>query len=216
MLNPELYAKWNQMQRCGARELIEEYKTKLAWRADGNDSWIDVGCASGDITADFILPILPPNFERLIGIDISEQMIAYSREKYLQPKVEFEQFDLTDPNIQQFSAVDHISSFYCLQMIPDQKAAVQNIYNLLKPGGDCLLLFSVHAPFVYTFKELARHPKWAKYMKDYKNSISPFFNAENSMADFENLLKGHKFSNYHIESRELYFDFDGIDYFKSK
>ena len=36
---------------------------------------LDVGCGSGDVLVDTILPKLPENFIEIVGVDISDEMI---------------------------------------------------------------------------------------------------------------------------------------------
>lgn len=216
MNNPQQYSKWNGLQRRDVSYVLDKYKNKLAWRADGQDSLIDVGSGTGDVTIDLILPILPTNFERLIGIDKSEKMILHSNRKYSRPNIEFKQFDIAADDIEQLPKVDHIMSFYCLHWVPDQNTAFQNIYNLLKPGGDCLLLFPVDFPFYHALKKMVSNPRWAKYLKAIDNTFTPYVNSKTPDADFKQILRDCKFSHYHTELVDMNFEFDDIDHLRSK
>lgn len=80
MNNPVVYDQSNNLQRQEVRKLLQKYKNKIIWRRDGKDL-LDIGCGSGNITIDFLLPMLPSNFERLMGIDKSEKMVFHAREK---------------------------------------------------------------------------------------------------------------------------------------
>lgn len=110
MNNPVVYDQSNNLQRQEVRKLLQKYKNKIIWRRDGKDL-LDIGCGSGNITIDFLLPMLPSNFERLMGIDKSEKMVFHAREKYSQPKVEFEQFDIVSDKISKLPKFDHIYHF---------------------------------------------------------------------------------------------------------
>lgn len=94
MDNPELYIQANQPQRFGALEALQDSSSTINWRCDGRDSIIDAGCGPGDVTVDILMPYLPANFIRLVGIDISKEMIGYARRTYVHPNLSFELFDL--------------------------------------------------------------------------------------------------------------------------
>lgn len=81
-----LYHKANQAQRYNAQQALQEFAIIFEWRSDGRDSVLDAGCGTGDVTFDLLLPILPPNFERVVGVDISKEMIEYARETQLHPR----------------------------------------------------------------------------------------------------------------------------------
>lgn len=157
MNRPELYTQVNKIQRRDAQEMLEDFAGKIGWRLDGNDSILDAGCGSGDVTVDILLPVLPKNFHRLVGIDISKQMIDYARKTQIHPKLSFEQFDLcTDlekhplTNLQQF---DHIFSFYTFHRVPDKTMCIKNFNKLLGTNGDLLLLFAGNHPIYDAYKE---------------------------------------------------------------
>lgn len=179
-----------------------------------------MGCGSGDVTIDYILPILPKNFERLIGVDISEQMIRFAREQYPHPKIAFERFDLSieleKQLLRQVEPVDHITSFYCLHWIQNQEKAAQNIYKLLKPDGDCLLVFLAQNPIFEIYKQMSQSIKWSKYMHDVDRFISPYQYSKNPADDFGQLLYSCGFTEYSVEIREKFFIFEGVDLLKSR
>lgn len=99
---------------------------------------LDVGCGPGDVTATVLLPFLPENFKRLVGADVSKEMVEFCRKTHKHPKLTFEQFKVDEElEKQEFSKLerfDHIFSFYCLHFVQNQKLALQNFYKLLNPG----------------------------------------------------------------------------------
>lgn len=125
MNRPELYHRANQVQRKDAKMVIQEFGNLFQWRLDGGDRVMDIGCGSANVTMDFLEPILPANYEKLIGSDISQKMVDFATETYCKtfPKVQFDQLDIGDDfmpkkYLEQF---DHITSFYCLHWISDTK-----------------------------------------------------------------------------------------------
>lgn len=157
MYDPELYHSSNQVQRRDARETLLSCPFVEDWHTG---SLLDIGCGSGDVTMEIIREVLPENFERLVGVDLSEEMVRFAREHYPHPSVSFEQLDigleLEKQNLNDIEPFDHITSFNCLHWITKtQPTTVENMYKLLKPGGDMLLLFVATHPIYKVFEELS-------------------------------------------------------------
>lgn len=125
MNKPELYHRANQAQRHDAKKVIEEYRDLLQWRLDGEDCVMDIGCGSGDVTLDFLEPLLPSSYKKLVGSDISMKMVRFAADTYRKafPKVEFVHLDIVDDCMPKkyLKHFDLITSFYCLHWIQDQK-----------------------------------------------------------------------------------------------
>lgn len=157
MDDPELYHSSNQVQRRDARETLFSCTFVEDWHTG---SLLDIGCGAGDVTMEIITEVLPTNFERLVGVDFSEEMVRFAREHYSHPCVSFEKLDigldLENQTLKDIEPFDHITSFNCLHWVTKrQPATVENMYKLLKPGGDMLLLFVVTHPIYKVFEELS-------------------------------------------------------------
>lgn len=123
MYKAKLYKTANELQRTDNKMVLSEFKNALKWK--GNDTLLDIGCGSGDVTVDMILPLMPSNFSLLMGVDVSNEMIKFARENYMNsvPKARFEQLDIGHPIIQSplVEQFDHITSFFCLHWIQNQR-----------------------------------------------------------------------------------------------
>lgn len=219
MENGALYQRSNGVQRRDAKQVLDEFSHLFQWRSDGKDLVLDIGCGSGDVTVDYILPILPLKFSRLVGADLSDGMLRYARENYGQyTKLSFEKLDIGIPiDLRAFpEPFDHITSFYCLHWIENQKQAMKNIYNLLTSEGDCLLVFLAENPIFEVYKQLSKKKKWAPFMLDVNRFISPYQHSENPADDFGNLLYATGFTEYSVVVREKLFVYDGLDVLKSE
>ena len=71
MNDAKLYIKSNSLQRNDAKNVMEEFGHLFDWKDDGSESLVDIGCGSGDVLMEFIFPIMPKKFERLVGLDVS-------------------------------------------------------------------------------------------------------------------------------------------------
>lgn len=214
-----LYQRANNLQRRDAKQVLEEFSGILQWRPDGEDSLLDIGCGSGDVTIDFILPLMPVKFSRLIGTDISEQMVRYAGEQYKHPKISFDKMDIASDlgkSIRNSEPFDHVMSFYCLHWIQNQEQAIQNIFNLLHTDGDCLLVFLANNPIFDIYKQLSENERWSKYMKDVNRFISPYQYSVNPADDFGALLYRNGFTEYSVEVRDKLFIFESVEMLKSK
>lgn len=115
MNRPHLYRKQNDHQRSNSSLALEKYGYLIQWRADGLDSLMDVGCGSGDVLFDIILPQMTPGAKpKVFGIDISRSMIEYCEKQFEAEKnVKFIQMDIL--KVSDFPTdheqVDHLTSF---------------------------------------------------------------------------------------------------------
>lgn len=130
MNNPKLYRQANALQRQDASEIIEEYFPKLKWHPDGLDSLIDVGSASGDVLMELIYPRMPVASQRIVCSDICAKMVEFARVSYQHlAKSEFRILDIAtqlDLPRDLYGQFDHVTSFYCLQLVKDQRYANLN------------------------------------------------------------------------------------------
>lgn len=135
--------------RLMGEEVIEEWfqwiKKSLGHTAPlGNKVILDVGCGTGSIAIR-----LAQEGYRLIGLDLSEDMLTVAREKMEQAKAEvlWIQQDMTE--IELSSPVDYVlclcDSLNYLLSEESVKHTFQRVSAALKPEG--LFLFDVHTPY---------------------------------------------------------------------
>lgn len=131
MNNANLYKKSNVLQRRDAKEIIEEFSNLFNWHWDGSDSLLDIGCGAGDVLVELLLPKIPIN-TKVVGIDVSKEMIKYANENYGNEehlkfyKVDIES-DFLDVDGSKMmtplspNSFNFISSFYTLHWIQNQR-----------------------------------------------------------------------------------------------
>lgn len=218
MNNAALYQRSNGQQRRDAELLINEFANIFRWRSDGCDSILDIGCGSGDVTMDFLLPILPKNFSRLTGFDLSTKMVEYARKKYANSRISFEQFnigiDLEKQSISDIEPFDHITSFYCLHWLQNQQKVAQNLYKLCKPNGDILIVFLTQHPYFDIYEQLAASERWAQHMTDVARFMPPFRKSDDAAEELSSILGEAGFRDYQVELREYKYIFHGINTLK--
>lgn len=213
-----LYKRSNGLQRRDAQQVISEFSHLFRWREDGTDSIMDVGCGSGDVTFDFLLPIMPEHCTRIIGTDISDEMVKFANKKYANNKIGFEQLDISgdiSKYINLNEQFDHIVSFYCFHWIQNQKNAVKNVHQLLLAGGDCLLVFLAKIPIFDIYKQMSKNKRWSKYMNDVDRFVSPYQHSKDPADEFGSLLYECGFTEFSVEMREKFFIYEGVELLKS-
>jgi len=109
----------------------------LAGAVDGL-SVLDVGCAAGHLSA-----LLAERGAKVLGIDVSEGMVAVAREKF-GDVARFEVSDVTRPLDVEDGSIDVITASLVLHYLKDWAATLAEFRRVLKPGG--ALVFSVHHP----------------------------------------------------------------------
>ena len=100
---------------------------------------LDLGCGCGGNCLDFV----HRGAHHVLGIDLSEKMLAAAREEASNPRIEYRRMDLCDLSgiSEQF---DMVYSSLAFDYIEDISKLFLEIYDLLKPGG--ILLFSQEHP----------------------------------------------------------------------
>jgi SAM-dependent methyltransferase len=143
-------ASWRGRQRGGDRPWTDEefYALGDDW-LDFHDHWqrygmlassvIEIGCGAGRITNH-----LARSFSKVVGSDVSEDMIAYARRRVTAPNIEWRVSDgLRLPAAD--SSIDAVFSCQVFQHFPNNKVQLlvfREIYRVLRPGGS----FIVHLP----------------------------------------------------------------------
>lgn len=216
--NADLYRRVTEYPRQVAKDILNEFSHRFKFRPDGQDSLLDIGCGPADITADIILPVLPKQFSRIVGADISESMLAEARSRLQHPNVAFERLDVgkqLDKGVWS-KPFDHITSFFCLQFATDERQIFTNIYDLLVDGGDCLLLIMDRLPAYDVVYHLGKSPKWAPYLQDI-DALMPYYQfVFDPVGDLEKTMKEIGFSEYSVQYRESHAVNETVNDFKGK
>ncbi|CAO1315338.1 unnamed protein product [Diamesa serratosioi] len=232
MNDAKLYHKSNTVQKRDANQILDEFSHLFNWRYDGTDSLLDIGSGTGDVLVELIIPRMPKNFAKVIGVDLSENMTRYAKEKHQNNHVDFYKVDFASDLLtseinscdekkgfllqsMELGNYDFITSFYCLHWIQNQNQAISNIYNLLKANGTCLMAFLVKHPVFDTYLELSRSIKYKDYMNDVDDYVSPYHFVENPLYVINKYLNAVGFKKSHVEIKEKFFIYDNLEILKS-
>jgi demethylmenaquinone methyltransferase/2-methoxy-6-polyprenyl-1,4-benzoquinol methylase len=97
---------------------------------------LDLACGTGDIA--FLLAEKYPR-GRVIGIDITERMLALARGRNSWPNVDFVNQDMGCLTMES-SSVDIVTGGYALRNAPDLETTLDEINRVLRPGGTAAFL----------------------------------------------------------------------------
>jgi trans-aconitate 2-methyltransferase len=101
----------------------------------GCETILDVGCGDGKLTST-LASHFPDGF--FVGCDVSKTMIDYAKNHYSSDNLNFVERNAED--LQFSEEFDAVVSFNCLHWITNQKKALEQIFQVLRPGGKTVLV----------------------------------------------------------------------------
>uniref|UniRef100_A0A1Y1LYR9 Methyltransferase domain-containing protein n=2 Tax=Photinus pyralis TaxID=7054 RepID=A0A1Y1LYR9_PHOPY len=120
MKHPAWFMRFNFQTQREFLYMKTKYLSCLNFKEDCQV--LDIGCGPGDITRYGLLPLLPKTAKKLVGIDLSSQMVDFAKKFHQDDdRVSFQQLDICTDSIPPHfhNCFDHAFSFYCLHYVPD-------------------------------------------------------------------------------------------------
>ncbi|XP_056642725.1 juvenile hormone acid O-methyltransferase-like [Diorhabda sublineata] len=214
MDRPQLYAKFQDLQKTDNVFVLEKFFDISRWKIEGENA-LDIGCGDGRFLFEHLIPKLPKHFGKIVAGDCSQNMLEFAKSRYRTPKVDFVQIDIGSENIpEEFeNQFHHIYSFYTLHWVKKQRRAFQNIFNMLKPGGDILMSFIAKSNLYDIYENMSKHKKWQHYST--KEYISPYHTLKNPEKYLRNLLRKIGFDIKVCKMVQRSFLFPNLEVFKN-
>lgn len=215
MNNPELYALTNELPQKEGREFLAEYINLVQWKQDGGCRIMDIGCGPGNNTTQILLPMVPDSLQELVATDLSPEMIQYARTHHQHPQVSYDVLDIATKNLPDiyYKRFDLVCSLICLHWVQDQRQAMKNIFDMLQPGGDVLLLYFAKNPTFDVLLRLADMEHWKPYMKEVRKYISVYQQVEDVEESLYSLLQEVGFVNITCQCRRKEYVYENINKF---
>ncbi|CAN7945209.1 unnamed protein product, partial [Ixodes hexagonus] len=165
-IDPEVYIADNSKQRQYNLKVLDLFQGSFLNGTNRSQQILDLGCGTGDFTREYLLPRCP-NVEKMVAVDISNEMVEYAKEHFAHPRICYEVLDISGNGVTDFvkryGLFDRVYSFFCLSWTKYQEKAFKNIAQLLKPDGGCLLVFGTSSIAARFRKKLATLDHWRKY-----------------------------------------------------
>lgn len=124
MNNPELYNQINHQQFRDAEKIIQKFNEILLISKSKAYSLIDVGTGCGKVLSKVIAKQLNVKFERLIGLDICNEMVEFAKQKYENEMIKFPCIDVigeSKSSVDLLGKADIVTCFYCLHWNQDSR-----------------------------------------------------------------------------------------------
>ncbi|GAB0100279.1 hypothetical protein DMENIID0001_162920 [Sergentomyia squamirostris] len=198
-------------------KLMDEFYGWIQWRPDGKDTLLDIGSGPANSLRMSFYPRLPKSFERFVCSDISPPMVDLQKQEFrgydkVSSVILDISADISDDLAGKLGTFDHITSFSCLHWISDQQKAMDNIFKLLKPGGDAFLSIVADSPINDAILEVCDQPQWKEFFESTKDFyIHPYFTLDEAKAKGLGFMKKAGFVDLKAELREEWFDFKDDD-----
>ena len=100
--------------------------------------------------------------------------------------------------------------FYACYSTPQ---ALQNVFEMLKPGGNFFATVIVNVPFFEICDSMTEENKWPPAMVGYKNVISPYRDSDNPEEKLTCFLKDAGFDVQFCKYEERKFTYGGLNEF---
>lgn len=148
--------------RANYNNLIEQPAMKKLMPDTAGKSVLDLGCGCGQSCVDFVRN----GAESVLGIDISEKMLAVANKEAKNDKIKYLQMSMSELDKLSMK-FDIVYSSLAFHYVPDFQKLANDIYNLLNTGG--YLLFSQEHPIVTATFDGKQH-----YNKDENGNYTSF------------------------------------------
>lgn len=209
MDNAEFYSLKNKMQRTEDEYVLKKYLKLLEWKSS-DYVILDVGSGDGSVLNYVLAPRIQKFCKTIYAVDVSPEMVKFARKQYQEYIFDTMDISVKDLPLEYEEKFDKIFSFYCLHWVINQRQAFDNIYRMLRPGGSILMAFIANHPLYDIYRTMAKMPKWADYMKDYKNFIAPFHHSKNPEKELRHILKGAGFKVQICKIKKRFFTYPNL------
>ncbi|CAB3223289.1 unnamed protein product [Arctia plantaginis] len=205
MEKPELYEECNYIHKRDVSEYLEKFKPKMKWR-ENNNRILDIGCGDGSVT-NILKTFIPTDF-KLVGCDISNNMVMYASHHHSNDQTSFTVLDIAGDLPEDIKGnFDHVFSFYALNWVIDQKRAFENIFNLLDKEGECFIILVAYNPVFEVYRTLSKNEKWSTWVYDVEKYISPYHDSEDIDDEIIPLMASVGFVDIELECKDRVFLF---------
>ncbi|GFQ65842.1 juvenile hormone acid O-methyltransferase [Trichonephila clavata] len=172
-LEPDLYS-CERIPLESVKSFLSKTLPRLEWNQSSSkeDLVLDAGCGPGGTTFELVLPLFP-NVKKILAVDLVPAAIDFAKSHNFHPLMEY-----SVANLEDWSSLKHLEgqiakliSNYCINWLKDQRNAFQNIFRLLKKGGEAAVCFPLQSSYYDALLKVQNDPKWKDFLKNIENLI---------------------------------------------
>jgi SAM-dependent methyltransferase len=215
----QLYSSHDHEQKVDVNYFLSTYWNLLKWK--NNENVLDVGAATGDVTTEILLPRLPTDLKKIVGVDIEEDLVSFAKRKFKHvSKADFVVLDIASSTVpeQFYEHFGHIFSFNCLNWVPKERheQAMRNIYDMLQPSGQLFAAIVSNIAIYDIYENMARENKWQRFFTTVEDYVSIYHHSADPARKLVDFLKkvGFVIDACKIEDRTR--TFPTLLYYKSE
>ncbi|GIY93084.1 methyltransf_25 domain-containing protein [Caerostris extrusa] len=161
--------------------LLLKLKSYPQWKDLSGEVVMDIGCGDGSESTKCILQLFP-RVEKILAIDKHRRVIAAAKRENAHPKIEYHAANIAKilcPKkltlMTWYNKISKIISFHCFEFVK-LKAAFQNVFFLLKPGGEGVIVLMTSNAFRDAYDEMLGNRMWSRHLKNRKGPSAGFAN----------------------------------------
>jgi 2-polyprenyl-3-methyl-5-hydroxy-6-metoxy-1,4-benzoquinol methylase len=100
---------------------------------------LDIACGSG-YGSNILAKAARYEIDEIIAVDYDNETIRYARGAYYNPLIHFQHCNAVDPQLpEKLGQFDVIVSFETIEHLAEEQQFLNNLYNMLRPGGHLIL-----------------------------------------------------------------------------
>lgn len=155
-IDEQLYNYYNrsnaylELQRSHNDDYFANYLKLISSYTKGADRLLEVGCGSGASTHAIAYKF---PFLECIGIDLSQTAIEFASRNYFLKNLHFEVGNAKSLNYPD-NSFSIVTSFDCLEHIPDLDTTLHELMRVVKPGGYLIIKGPNHINPLYTLIDI--------------------------------------------------------------
>ncbi|GFU28723.1 juvenile hormone acid O-methyltransferase [Nephila pilipes] len=189
-LEPESYSS-QHIPLESVKRFVSETLPRLGWnRSSKEDVVLDVGCGPGGTTFQLVLPLFP-GVKKIFAVDLVPEGIEFAKKHNSHQLIEYSVANFEDwSTLKQWEGqITRLVSIYCINWVKDQRNAFQNVFKLLKEGGEAAICFAAGSSYYNATLKVQNDPKWSSYFKGIENLIPESHHKKYSSSFYKKLLE---------------------------
>lgn len=168
--------------------------SKFQWDDLSEDTCMDIGCGNGRSSVYLLTNY--PQIKRVIAIDSMGSKIVEAQIENPHPKIEYHIADIEKKDtLERWEGqISKVISTYCFQQLVTAEVGFHHVYQLLAPGGEAVIHFSLQSAFFDWFQDVVENSKWAAFVSESSKRIPESHTKKLNSSYYQELLKNIGFT----------------------